>query len=121
MEPKILENENFENESNKNSVLGIISFIISLVAGISLIGLLAVSVAMESINQGNVEKDTSKSFILGLLLICILFLEFIAFGLGIGGLFQKNSKKLLAILGIVFSSMTVLAFCALVVIGMMSS
>ena len=57
---------------------------------------------------------------LGLFIIAFLLLALIALGLGIGGLVQKERKKVFAILGIVFSALTILGTLSLMVIGLIA-
>ncbi len=50
----------------------------------------------------------AQVFLLGIFGIGFIIVELVAFGLGIGGLRQKETKKILAILGTVFSSVGIL-------------
>ena len=129
MQPNEFGNKNNEEDSIefqveewplKHSGLGISSFVVSLVAGVALFGLFAVAVAIQIQNPESMKGDSAMTTILGLFVICIAFIDVIALGLGIGGLFQKRTKKILAILGVVFSGVVLLIFVLLMIIGMLA-
>jgi hypothetical protein len=62
--------------------------------------------------------DESPTIVLvGLLMLAAGLLDLIAMGLGIAGLFQAERRKVFAVLGTAFSTLTVLGMVALVVVG----
>ncbi len=73
---------------------------------------------LESTTPGGLDEDSAVTIILGLLIIFSLFLDLVAFGLGIAGIFQHHRrKKMFAILGAIFSGFTLLIVVALTVVG----
>lgn len=88
----------------KHSAMGIASFIISLAAGVFLCCDFSGIVLTPG---GTSEADNIYSGLnafLGLGLFAILIFILVALGLGIVGLFQKNTKKTYAIFGTVISA-----------------
>ena len=103
----------------KNSALGLTSFFISLITGILMFGLIVIAGVIENLSPGALDEETSTAFLVGLLAIFFLFLEIVALGLGIAGLVQKNCKKVFAILGVVFSSGTILITLFVIFLGLL--
>lgn len=102
--------------SQKNSSLGIASFVISLtVMVLEIAGFIIVAVSAAS--SGNQIIGTAIVFAVGAILGAIINLAGI--GLGIAGALQKSSRKVLSILGIILNSLTILAFICLVIIGLL--
>ena len=83
-------------------------FILIVIAGI-----------MESVQPGGVDEESVAALVLGLLVIGSFFIQMFAFALGIAGLFQRNRYKVFAILGIVFSSLSMFGMIGLIIIGVM--
>ncbi|MDX9980739.1 MAG: hypothetical protein RBU25_12010 [Lentisphaeria bacterium] len=52
-----------------------------------------------------------------MLIIGMMLLDLVALGLGIGGLIQKDRKKVFAILGTIFSGLTIGGVLLLMVLG----
>ncbi len=96
----------------KHSRFGIASFIISIICGV-LVYVPLFTVAFTQIETGSNESYGYLAIVFGSL--CI---NFIGIGLGIAGLFEKNRKKIFAILGLVFSGLTILGLVCLFAIGM---
>jgi hypothetical protein len=110
-------------ETQKHSRLGIASFVIGLVSLIifCLAVVLAfgygVSIASSSPSVQSLEASpTILAF--GLMMLISPFLGLVGAVLGFVAVFQKDKKKLFGILGIVVNLLIVLAFCALLVIGL---
>ena len=105
------------DETNlKHSGIGIASFVISLAAGCLLLALLVIA---GFLNSGRVEhgKPYPGQTIVGLALIALMGADVVAAGLGVASLFQNTKKRLFGILGLVFSSLTLLGGVGLVLIG----
>ncbi len=100
-----------------HSRLGIASFALSLAMGAVLFQLVVILGVLESTTPGGLDEDSAVTIILGLLVIFSLFLDLVAFGLGIAGIFQHRRKKMFAILGAIFSGFTLLIVVALTVVG----
>ena len=96
----------------KHSGVGIASFITSIVVGILIFFLIVVSGVM-------VASMPSEGLfvVVGLFVIALLIADIVALGLGIGGLCQKDRKKIFAILGTVFSSTTLVGTIFLTILG----
>jgi len=87
----------------KHSGPGIASFITSVGVGIFTILLLVIeSNINESFTLYTLEWDARQIIILYLRFV-LLLVSFVALGLGLWGLLQKNRKKIFAILGTIFS------------------
>jgi hypothetical protein len=99
-------------EKEKNW-LGIIAFTISLVS----ILIFALTVYVATSFQMTPTTSSQLQLIVGFVGVVGVFLELIAIGLGIGGLFQK-SKKSLSVAGISIASATLLVLLGLALIGM---
>ncbi len=106
-----------ETKEMKHSRLGITSFVISLVIGIVMGILIIIAGIMEATLPGGIDENSVGAIVLGLFLLGGLFVDLVALGLGIAGLFQKERKKIFAILGIIFSGITVSGTLLLMVIG----
>ncbi len=88
----------------KNSGLGIASFVTSITAGILLF---VTAIIARVMTASGTDPGSTEGIMVGSALIGLNIAEFVALGLGIGGLFQKEKKKRLAILGTVFSSLAI--------------
>ena len=93
------------------------SFIISLVIGLLLVIIIVIAGVIEESTPGGMDEESAPAVIIGFLLINLLIGDLIAFGLGIAGLAQRNSKKIFALLGTIFSSVAILAMATLMIIG----
>lgn len=129
MESDELRNRNSEEDSVefqiedlplKHSGIGIASFVVSLVTGIALFVMFAIIIAAQVQNPDSFKDDSAQTMILGLFVISIGFLDLIALGLGIGGLFHKKTKKIFAILGVILSGIILITFGLFMIIGMLA-
>lgn len=91
----------------KHSRIGIASFVISIIAGPLFFLTLFIAVIMEGFRPTAMDHDPLIETVLVPSILVLLLANFVALGLGIGGLFKKNRKKIFAILGTVFSSVPV--------------
>ena len=82
--------------------------------------MLVTFVAAGILNSGRLQRGQrySGQELVGLAVIFLLAADLAAIGLGIAALCQPGKKKLLGILGLVFSSATVLGSVGLVIIGL---
>lgn len=101
----------------KHSGVGIASFVLSMLSGLSLFVLFGVAGYMESQSPGGMSEDDPSTMLLGVALIGAGMAQFLAFILGAVGLFQPNRKKIFAILGTIFSLLAILTFGGLMVVG----
>lgn len=102
----------------KHSGLGIASFILSLVCGLMIFVLFVVAGVIEVSTPGGMDEKSAAAIIIGLLIFLDFFILLVAIGLGIGGLIQKERKRLFAILGLVFSIGILFTTMLLMLIGL---
>lgn len=105
-------------EKQKHSGLGIASFIVSIVSGILTFLLVVVAGVIEASTPGGIDEESAGAIVLGLLLFAFLGMLLVGLGLGIAGLFQKERKKIFAILGTVFSSVIFLCTILIMLLGL---
>jgi len=107
-----------QREANRHSKLGILSFIISLLAVIiCLMSIVYVGYLVEY----QVEPTTEENEILvgfGFLFSGLLLL--VGFTLGVLGLFQKEKRRMFAILSVSMSSIFLLFIIFLIVLGVLA-
>lgn len=104
-------------EQLKHSGLGITTFVLGLIAPIGLIACIIFAAVEEASTYGGMDPNSTKAAVIGLFLILFAVLALIAVGIGIGALVQKGYKKLLPLLGVVFSSVVLILTIVLMVIG----
>lgn len=101
-----------------HSGLGIASFIISMITGLLTFLAIVFAGVMEATTPGGMDPESAGAIILGFFLIACLCGLLVAIGLGIGGLVQRDRKKLFAVLGVTFSAVILIGTLALMVIGL---
>ncbi len=106
------EQEAPSHTERKNSGLGIASFVTSITAGILLFVTFIIAGVMTA---SGTDAGSPEGIMVGSALIGLNIAEFVALGLGIGGLFQKEKKKQLAILGTVSSSLAIVVMMLLMI------
>jgi hypothetical protein len=102
----------------KHSGFGIASFVISIISGVSLFVVFGIAGMAEVSTPGGLDENSEQAVMLGIAMMFFFVISLVAFGLGIGGLFQKERKKVFAILGVVFSAITALCTVALIAFGL---
>jgi len=105
-------------EEKKHSGLGIASFITSIVSGLLIFLLIVVAGVMEASTPGGIDEESAGAVMVGLFLFAFLGAALVALGLGIAGLLQKERKKLFAILGTVFSAVSLVVTIFIMIIGL---
>jgi hypothetical protein len=108
---------NVEIVEQKHSQFGIASFIISLLAAAALCATLVFSILLPNFLDSSVRPTSLINSMVGIVFCGFVLVGFVGIGLGIAGLFEKNRKPVFAILGIVFSSATVLVMVGQYIIG----
>ncbi len=101
----------------RNSGLGIASFVLSIVTAVMLFFLIVIAAVMESSTPGGIDESAPGAVVLGLFMIAFLLIDLLAVGLGIGGLMKRDTKKVLAILGTCIASVSFLGTVSLMIIG----
>ena len=104
----------------KHSGLGVSSFIISVVIAILMFLLFAVAGVMETSTPGGMDEESIGAMLVGLGLFAFLFVDLLAIGLGVAGLFQTSRKKVFPILGVAVAAGTVVLTIFLVILGLMA-
>lgn len=102
----------------KHSGLGIASFASSIAAAVLIFILVMAAGFMELSTPGGIDEESAEALLIGLLLFTFMGLTLVAFGLGVGGLFQAQRKKVFAVLGTVFSVLVLLGTGLLLLMGM---
>lgn len=102
----------------KHSGLGIASFVLSILVGLSIFASLVAAVIAAESGGAEFSDDSGASMILGLAVMGLLLLDLLALALGIGGLLQANRQKVFAILGTLFSFLIAAGTGSLVAIGL---
>jgi hypothetical protein len=102
----------------RHSGLGIASFAFSILVGILMLCLFAMAGFLAATAGDDFKEDSKEAIAIGLAGFGIMFLDFVAFALGIAGLFQPNRQKMFAILGAIFSFGVAAATIGLVALGL---
>ena len=101
----------------RQSWLGISSFVMSIIFGLIMFGLVVASAVLAT-REGGMSEDSVEAIVIGLAILGCGFAILVGLGLGIAGLFQPQRSKVFSILGIIFNAAIVLVVGALFVIGM---
>jgi len=101
----------------RHSGIGIASFIISLVIFVFFILLFAGAGFIGVAASGQISETSPVIMMIGLLAIIGLVVCLIGIGLGIGGFFQKNRKRIFSILGLSFNALVFFGVVILIIIG----
>ncbi|MCG9748088.1 hypothetical protein [Shewanella sp. Isolate8] len=101
----------------KHSGLGIAAFILSILSTLLIFALVTIAGILEATTPGGMDETSPEAIIVGMLIFAFIGLALVGLGLGIGGLVQKQRKKIFAILGTIFSSVTIMATLALIAYG----
>ncbi len=104
-------------ERKGQSKLGIASLLISIITVIGLFIIFLIAGFIESNTYGGMDEESAGAIILGLLLFGFGFLDLLAIGLGIAGIFQKTRERITAIIGTIISSATLIVTVSLIGIG----
>lgn len=105
--------------NRRHSGLGIASFVMAL--GVAVFEFVTVIVAgmIEVSTPGGMDEESPAAMIVGLSVCGGLFVDLIAIVLGFAALFQSETKKVFAILGLAFGLTVLVGVVALMVIGVM--
>ena len=105
-------------ERQGQSKLGIASLLISILTAIGLFISFIIAGVMESNTYGGMDEESAGAIILGLSIFGFGFLDLLAIGLGIAGIFQKTRERITAIIGTIISSATLIITVSLIGIGL---
>ena len=106
-------------ERQGQSKLGIAALLISIFTAIGLFIVFLIAGLMESNIYGGIDEESAGAIILGLFIFGFGFLDLLALGLGIAGIFQKTRERITAIIGTIISSATLTITLSLIVIGLL--
>ncbi|MDR3637025.1 MAG: hypothetical protein P4L84_24690 [Isosphaeraceae bacterium] len=98
--------------------LGIASFLIGLFVGIGEMAVVGWAGYIAVTKPNTMTPESPMAVILGLIMLGGMAVAFLGAGLGIGGLFQKDRKRVFAVLGLIINVMTMAAFVGLVALGL---
>ncbi len=112
--------EVFKNEE-KESGLGKASFFISIVVAFLMLVSFVVAGILSAGHQVRPGKYYPGQMLVGFFIIGLLGVDVVAVGLGVAALCERGKKRVLGILGLVFSSMTILGTLGLIILGIMAS
>ncbi len=101
----------------KHSGMGIAAFVISLLAGAFMLGLVVVAGAIEMSTPGGMDERSLTALGLGLLILLTMVADVVAAALGIAALAQRDRKKVFGILGLVFAVATLIGVVVLMIVG----
>tara|TARA_B100000963_G_C22290272_1_gene521094 strand:+ start:207 stop:539 length:333 start_codon:yes stop_codon:yes gene_type:complete len=104
-------------ERQGQSNLGISSLLISLFTAIGLFIIFLIAGVLESNTYGGIDEESAGAIILGLFMLGFLFLDLLAVGLGIAGIFQRTRERVTAIIGTIISSATLIITISVIGIG----
>ena len=104
-------------EKEGQSKLGIASLLISIFAVIGLLVVCIIAGVMESNTYGGIDEESAAAIILGLFIFVFWFLDLLAIGFGIAGIFQNIRSRITAIIGTIISLATLIITLSLVGIG----
>ncbi|MBU2713971.1 hypothetical protein [Zooshikella harenae] len=76
---------------------------------------------IEATTPGGIGQKPIAAVIVGLLFFVVVGLSLVALGLGIGGLIQKQRRKVFAVLGIIFSVVALAMMAFVMVLGQVVS
>ena len=108
----------YNRASTRQSLIGIASFVISLIVGMGEIGAIVIFTLIQANNPGAVKENSPEAVILGLLLLGGVFLAVVGGVLGIVSFFEKDRHRVFGILGLAFNALIVLGFGGLMVLGL---
>jgi hypothetical protein len=107
----------------KHSVLGIVSLVLALCGGFGLFAAVAVAMvagAAETTGKSIIPDDSPAETALGLALFAAMGLEVLALGVSFGALFEKDKKRVLAIVAMAISFMSLGCAGLLLLVGVLS-
>lgn len=101
----------------KHSGLGIASFIVSIFSGGLMFITVVIAGLIEASSPDGMDETSPVAMMVGFAIFGFVGISLIALVLGIVGLFQSDRKKIFALLGTIFSALTILGIAALILIG----
>jgi hypothetical protein len=109
-------NEHDPRPDRPHSGLGIVSFVLSLVAGVGELGM----VVLAGVLSAHADKEEFQA-LLGVAILAFGLLAFVGFVLAIVGLTDRRRNRVFAGVGLAFNGMVLLGILGLFVIGLVVS
>jgi hypothetical protein len=106
-------------EEKRHSRVGVVSFALAAFAGLLVFALVAVAGYLEATTPGGMDENDPVVMTCGVVVLGAGALQLVALALGIASLAETNRKKVFAVLGVVFSGLTLFGTVALVVLGLL--
>lgn len=100
-----------------HSGIGIASFVLSLLAAACLFGVVVAAGILQGQTASGSPDESALFFVVGLFILLFMLLALIALCLGIGGLLQRHRRKVFAMLGTLFSALSLLGTVGLMALG----
>ena len=104
-------------ERQGQSKLGIASLLISIFTAIALFIIIIIAGVIESNTYGGLDEESAAALILALFVLGFWFLDLLAIGLGIAGIFQNIRNRITAIIGTIIAVTTLIISVSLILIG----
>lgn len=101
-----------------HSGLGITSFVMSIVVGVLVVALIALAGVLSAHRTPGSAAYPGQTQV-GVGILFLLAVDFLAVGLGIASLFQTAKNRLFGTLGLIFSGLIVLGTIGLIILGLM--
>lgn len=101
----------------RHSGIGIASFVVSISSGAFIFLVAAFVGVMSALELEWIKAGSAGEFILVFLLVLFAGPSLIACALGVGGVVQKNRKKIFPVLGIVISAVSIISAALIVILG----
>ena len=102
----------------KHSGLGIASSVVSIIGSIGLLFFIIIAGVVESSTPEGMDEESVGAILIGLFVFAFLGVSFVALGLGVAGLLQKDRNKTFAIIGIAISAVAFLGTLFLLIVGL---
>jgi hypothetical protein len=104
---------------SKHSVIGIISFALSIIFSFIMTMLISIATYLEIKNPGGVEANEDFAAMLGLGMIFAVFMLIVSIIFGLITLFDQNNKKVFGIIGLCISVIFTIIPILLLIIGLL--
>ena len=103
--------------ARRQSLLGVASFVIGILAAVTAFGLIVIAGVMEASTPGGIDEESAEAMIVGLGIFGVLAGNALGVALGIAGLIEPNKSRIFAALGIMGNLMVILGIVGLGRIG----
>jgi len=105
------------SEPRRQSGLGIASFVLAIVAGVLEIGGIVYIAIMQAKTQGVLDDNSPVIVTVGLMILIGMLSNLIGIGLATGGLFQKERKRVMVVVGLCINVALLLVMAGIIAFG----